>query len=161
MFERFGKFTSSASLNATAEGLKIEGDKESLKILAQENGIDEDDIFDYLDGVYDELVNPTMAAFGRIKVEANNLKLYEIMNDWCEYIKAQCVESAEMCEAVMRSDKGLEGCIAEILKWSFKHQYTIPGDIVKAAGITAGKVTLGIPGMGTVKNIIDKYYLGK
>ena len=34
-------------------------------------------------------------------------------------------------------------------------------EIVKAAGVTAGKVTLGIPGMGRAKKIIMDYYMGK
>ena len=40
LFERFGEFDSVEELNMTAEGLKAEGDLESLKILAVENGLD-------------------------------------------------------------------------------------------------------------------------
>ena len=32
--------------------------------------------------------------------------------------------------------------------------------ILKAAGVSAGKCTVGIPGMGTAKKIINNYYLG-
>ena len=39
MFERFGEFDSAEELNLTAEGLKTEGDMESLLVLAEENGI--------------------------------------------------------------------------------------------------------------------------
>ena len=36
----------------------------------------------------------------------------------------------------------------------------IDKDIIKAAGVSAGRVTLGIPGMGRSKKIIRDYYLG-
>lgn len=39
LFERFGEFDSVEELNMTAEGLKEEGDLESLKVLA-ERGLD-------------------------------------------------------------------------------------------------------------------------
>ena len=34
-------------------------------------------------------------------------------------------------------------------------------EIIKAAGVSAGKVTLGIPGMARAKQIITDYYMGK
>ena len=39
MFERFGEFDSYKELNEAAEGQFNEGDEESLRILAAENGI--------------------------------------------------------------------------------------------------------------------------
>ena len=47
------------------------------------------------------------------------------------------------------------------MKWGFKNQYPISKEIMKEAGVTASKVTLGIPGMGTAKKVITKYYMGK
>ena len=46
-------------------------------------------------------------------------------------------------------------------KWSFKNQIGIDKEILKAAGVTASRVTLGIPGMGRAKKIIRDYYMGK
>ena len=40
MFDRFGEFDSAAEINETAVNLRREGDIESLKVLATENGID-------------------------------------------------------------------------------------------------------------------------
>lgn len=57
--------------------------------------------------------------------------------------------------------KTLKGCIAAILTWSFKNQQTVDKDIIKAAGVSASKVTLGIPGMARAKKIITDYYMGK
>ena len=62
--------------------------------------------------------------------------------------------------AVRRKGKSLKGCIGALLAWSFKNQIPIDKEIIKAAGVNASKVTLGIPGMGRAKKIIREYYLG-
>lgn len=68
MFEKFGLMESAEELNKAAEGFRKEGDEESLIALAQENGIDEEDARDYMDGVVDEFVTTSMAAMGRMNV---------------------------------------------------------------------------------------------
>ena len=60
-----------------------------------------------------------------------------------------------------RKGKSLRGCIAALLKWSFKHQKNIDKDILKEAGVNASRVTSGTPGMATAREIIRTYYLGK
>ena len=60
-----------------------------------------------------------------------------------------------------KNRKSLKGCIAALLKWSFENQIPIEKEILKAAGVTAGRVTLGIPGMARAKQIITNYYMGK
>ena len=65
-----------------------------------------------------------------------------------------------MAVQVRKAGKTLKGCIGELLKWSFKNQWTVDKDIVKAAGVSASKVTFGVPGMGEAKKIIKAYYLG-
>lgn len=57
MFERFGEFDSAEELNLTAEGLKTEGDMESLLILAEENGIDKEDAEDYMGMIHRDIVS--------------------------------------------------------------------------------------------------------
>ena len=54
----------------------------------------------------------------------------------------------------------MKGCIAALLKWSFSNQQKIDKDILKAAGVSDGRVTLGIPGMARAKKIITDYYMG-
>ena len=161
MFDKFGEFDSAEEINEAAEGQLAEGDIESLKELAAENGIDREDVDDLLDGLIEELCNPLIAAFGKLKVEAKELKPCEIMEDWLEYIKARCCEDEQMAKAVRKKGKSLKGCIAELLKWSFKNQHDVDKDILKAAGVNAGRCTLGIPGMKRAKQIITEYYLGK
>lgn len=161
MFDKFGEFDSAAELNMCAEGLRTEGDIESLIKLAEENGIDKEDAQDYADRCVATFATPLMAALGKIEVECQELKPKEIMEDWVEYIKMQCVESEMMAVAVRHKDKSIKGCIAELLKWSFGNQIPIDKDIMTAAGVNAGRVTLGIPGMGRAKQIITEYYMRK
>lgn len=161
MFDKFGEFDSAEEINATAAGLLEEGDLEGLREMAKENGFDEDDVQDYIDGIYPELANTYTAAWNKLDVEMKELKVCEIMEDWVEYIRIKMEEEEEMQRAIRKKGKSLQGCIAELMKWGFKNQYPISREIMKEAGVTASKVTLGIPGMGTAKKIIAKYYLGK
>lgn len=70
MFEKYGELTLE-ELNNTAKGLADEGDMESLKILAKENGLDPLDVVDYMDGITNTLASPMSAAMGRLSVEYN------------------------------------------------------------------------------------------
>lgn len=161
MFDKFGEFDSAEEINETAAGLLEEGDLEGLREMAKENGFDEDDVQDYIDGIYPELANTYTAAWNKLEVEMKELKVCEIMEDWVEYIRIKMEEEEEMQRAIRKKGKSLQGCIAELMKWGFKHQYPISNKIMKEAGVTASKVTLGIPGMGTAKKVITKYYMGK
>ena len=107
------------------------------------------------------LCDQLTAALGKIDVEAAELKPKEIMEDWVEYLRGQCMENELLAFNVRKKGKSLKGCIAALLMWSFKNQQTVDKDIIKAAGVSAGKVTLGIPGMARAKQIITDYYMGK
>lgn len=161
MYERFGEFNSAEEINETAVNLRREGDTESIKILAKENGIDEDVAEVFIEGALLYLCDNMTAAIGKLDIEEKDLKAKEIMADWADYIKARCFEDENMAKAVRRKDKSLKGCIGALLTWSFKNQIPVDKDIMKAAGVTAGRCTLGIPGIGTAKKIITEYYLGK
>ena len=159
--EQFGIFDSYEEMNELAENLFNEGDIESIRKMAAENGILEDYVELYLDGETPELCDAETAALGKLDMECLELKPKEIMEDWTDYIKAQCMEHKAVALSVRKNDKSLKGCIAALLSWSFKNQQTVDKDIIKAAGVSAGRVTLGIPGMGRAKKIIKEYYLGK
>lgn len=161
MFDRFGEFDSAAEINETAVNLRREGDTDSLKILARENGIDVDILAEFTKGKQLFLCDDMVAALGKLDIEAKSVKCTEIMEDWVEYIRSQCFEHPEMARAVRKKGKSLAGCIAALLHWSFKNQNPVDKEIMKAAGVTAGRCTLGIPGMATAKKIITNYYLGK
>lgn len=160
MFDKFGEFDSWEEINKAAEGQKAEGDIEALKELAKENGICPEDVEDYLDNMIDTLCTPLTAAIGKLSIEKDRLKPKDIMQDWTDYIEGLCTEKTEMCIAVRKKGKSLKGCIAELLKWSYKNSHEIDDDIKKAAGINSANVKLGIPGVLNARKIIKEYYLG-
>lgn len=159
MFEKYGEFDSWEELNKAAEGQKAEGDSKALKELAEENGIDEFDAQDYLDGMTDTLCTPLSAALGKLEVEKKDLKPSEIVTDWIDYIQSYVMEDNQMCLAVRKKGKSLIGCIGKLLKWSFSHKYQVDTRIIKASGIINSHVEMGIPGMATAKGIIRQYYM--
>lgn len=158
MFEKFGEMDSFGEINELAENLFNEGDMESLKVMARENGIDDEITELYIRGNIPELCDPLTAALGKIDIECDDLKPKEIMEDWVEYLKGQCMDNEVLALQVRKKGKSLKGMIGALLKWSFGHQQQIDKDIIKAAGVKAGRVTLGIPGMGRAKQIIKDYY---
>lgn len=161
MFDRFGEFGSAEEINETAVNLRKEGDRESIMALAEENGIEAEVAELFVGGELFYLCDAMTAAIGKIEVESRELKTEEIMQDWAEYIKARCFEDAGMAAAVRKEGKSLKGCIAALLKWSFANQIPVDKDILREAGVNAGRVTLGIPGIGTAKQIITDYYRGR
>lgn len=161
MFDKFGEMNSFTEINELAENLFNEGDIDSLKEMAKENGISEEYVELYLEMEIPVLCDPLTAALGKIEMECEELKPKEIMEDWVEYIKGQCMENELIAYRVRKKGKSLKGCIGALLKWSFGNQQSIDKEIIKAAGVKAGKVTLGIPGMGRAKKIIRDYYMGK
>ncbi len=159
LYEKFGEFESAEEINRAAAAQMAEGDTEAVYVIAEENGIDREDAEDYIDGAAPELCTPVMAALGKLKVEAEELKPEEIMEDWLTYIRIQCAEHPETAAAVRRKGKSLRGCIAELLIWSFHNAAAVDQGIVKAAGIKQNyPVKLGIPGMARARRIITEYY---
>lgn len=160
MFDIFGEFNSAEEINEAAAAQLQEGDTDAVMTIARENGIDEDDAQDYIDGMVDKLCSPLMAAFGKIEVETEELQPKEIIEDWVTYIKKRCTECEDMAVVVRTKGKSIKGCIAALLKWSFTNSYDVDKNIVKQAGIRNSNVKMGIPGMATAYKLIDEYYLG-
>lgn len=68
MFDRFGEFDSAAEINETAVNLRKEGDMGSLKVLAEENGIDQDILEVFIDGTLLYICDDMTAAIGKIEI---------------------------------------------------------------------------------------------
>jgi hypothetical protein len=168
MFERFGEFDSAQELNKAAEGLKAKKDEDALVKLAEENGLSREDAEDYMDDVTPELASPLQAAVGKIRVEAKNLNIEGILEDWENAIIDICTENAEMQVAVRKKGKSLCDCMAALIKFAFENKVQVGERIVKACKINHnGKIEqmraplyLGIPNKATVKKIVTEYYLG-
>lgn len=160
MFEKYGNFNSAEEINKKAKELIESGDTQSIYTLAEENGLVKEDAEDYIDGCVEELCSIPMAAIGKLKVEKAAVKTEGIIEDWISHIETLCTDEWPVAVAVRRSDKNLKGCIAELLKWSWKHCYAIDSEVAKLAGVS-GNVKLGIPSMRTAFQIIRSYYLGE
>ena len=160
LYEKYGEFDSYTEINMAAANQKAEGDMNAIKEIAKENGIDEMDAEDFINGDVSELCSPLMAATGKIKVEKEAMNLKEIMADWADDVVKEC-ENEAFALAVRRKGKSLAGAIGEVLKESWKIKEKIPSEIEKAAGIHAGNasVEMGIPGRATVRKILKQYYL--
>lgn len=160
MEKRFGTFSTAEDLNGVAEAEKAEGDWEALYVLAEENGLDKETVDDFmlLEGI--SFTTPLEAAYGKLDMEMKEIRTDEIISDWIDYIRQCCVDVEGFSEKVFDPDKTLEGCIADIMKWSLDHAYEIDKKICKAAGINIQTVKLGIPGMRTAKRLIREYYEG-
>ncbi len=159
MFDKFGEMNSYEEINTLAENLFNEGDFESVKIMSKENGIPQEVAEMYLAGNIPELCDAQTAALWKIDVETSELEPKDIMEDWVEYLRGQVMDNKNLALAVRRKGKSLKGMIGALLKWSFAHHREVDKDILKAASVSAQRVTLGIPGMGMAKKIIRDYYM--
>ena len=162
MFDKYGKFDSAAELIQAIQGQIDEGDMDAAFEIGRENGLEDDDILDIADGVpIEEVLTPCITALGKLQIEAKAYQKNDsIIIDWIEYIKALAIDSEEVSVMIRRKGKSLSGCLGELLKYSYNHAFSIPGDIVKAAGISNANVKLGIPNAGKCKEIIRTYYGG-
>ena len=162
LFERFGEFDSVEELNMTAEGLKEEGDLESLKVLAVENGLDAADAEDYANGIVTELSSDLMAAAGKIAVEGKVLGIDGIMSDWKDTVIEECAEDR-------KKGKYLKEYMAKLIQYSFENKVPVSAEILKITKVKHngklenfnGPLYLGIPNRMEVRKIARKYYLGE
>lgn len=160
MFEKFGEMDSCKEINDLAENLFNEQDTESIRAMAEENGIPEDYVELYLDGEIPYLCDAQSAAMGKLDMECKNLKMKGIMLDWVEYIRGTCMEDDLIAHQVRKKGKTLKGCMAALLIRSFQNRISVDQEIIKAAKIPAARVEFGVPSMGEAKQLIRNYYLG-
>ena len=160
MWDKFGEFDSWEEINRAAKAQLEEGDMDAVRVIAEENGIDAEDAEDFCIGAIDELTVPALAAVGKLEVEAKDLQLTGLLDDWKEFIVQMCMGDGEMALAVRRKGKSLKDCMGEILEESFAMKNRLDDRIVKAAGLRP-PVYLGIPGKAQIRKIVRKYYLGE
>ena len=105
MFEKFGEMSSHKEINELAENLFNEGDADSLREMARENGIPDDYVEMYLAGDTPALCDALTAALGKIDVESAELKPKEIMEDWVEYLRGRCLEDEKVAIQVRKKEQ--------------------------------------------------------
>lgn len=171
MEKKFGIFNTVEELNRAAAAQKAEGDLEALIGLATENGLEKEDAEDYMDSddAEDTLCNETMAAIGKLKLEAEDLKLESQMKDWKDFVVQMLMEyptqhmeedGAALANAVFNPDKKLLDVLAAGLKLASKNRVTVDRRITKAAGLPESAGQIGMCGRDELKKIILDYYMG-
>ena len=72
MFDKFGEMDSYKEINELAGNLFNEGDTESLREMAKENGIPEEFVEMYLQGDIPEICDAMTAAIGKLEWKQKN-----------------------------------------------------------------------------------------
>lgn len=157
MFDKFGEFDSAEDLNVTAATMLEEGKVSDLISLGLENGIDKDDIQDFIDGVAAELCTPLMAAVGKLTLESKELNLPVSMEGYVLMIQDMATTDKALAKGIRKKGKKLVEALGAILKLSSKNRVQLPKELTKAAGIPAN-VYVGDVDKATFKKTIREYY---
>lgn len=156
MFDKFGKM-SYDELIRTAKAEKEEGDEEALIALAQENGLDQEDAEDYMDDLTEVLCTPREAAVARIEMEAKDLEVSGIWEEWKDFVLEMCMQEEDLACAVCRKSRSLLGLFGKLLKLGFDSKQRVDKRICKEAGLNDNVYT-GIPTRQQVAETISNYY---
>lgn len=166
------KFKTVKELNIVAAVMKIDRNLTGLIELAEKYGLEKEDVEDYMDSndAEDTLCNETMAAIGKLKLEAEDLKLESQMKDWKDFVVQMLMEyptqhmeedGAALANAVFNPDKKLLDVLAAGLKMASKNRVTIDRRITKAAGLPESAGQIGMCGRDELKKIVLDYYMGE
>lgn len=166
MWDKFGEFDSAEEINRIALNLREEGDVEALKLLVLENGIDEEDGFDFADGLLDELVTNKLAALGKLDMESKDLKIEGILKDWVDELRAICAKDEAFAIAVRRKGKDLAGYIALMIEEGYKNRVVVDKRIVNKTTtiksiIGSHEFSIAILNMAERKKLARIYYMGE
>ena len=156
MFDKFGKMNYD-ELIRTAKAEKEEGDEEALIALAQENGLDQEDAEDYMDDLTEVLCTPREAAVARIEMEAKDLEVSGIWEEWKGFALEMCMQEEDLACAVCRKNRSLLGLFEKLLKLGFDSKQRVDKRICKEAGLNDNVYT-GIPTRQQVAETISNYY---
>lgn len=160
LYEKYGEFDSYEEINEAAANQKAQGDLEAVKEIAKENGIDEMDLEDFLNGDMDTLCTLTSAAVGKLTAEKEQMEMVELMSDWEAWIEKECLENPDFAKAVRKKGHSLAEVMAKLMDYAFENAIDVPKEILKHSKSRASKVTFGVPGMITVARLVREYYLG-
>ena len=166
------KFKTVKELNIVAAVMKIDRNLTGLIELAEKYGLEKEDAEDYMDSndAEDTLCNETMAAIGKLKLEAEDLKLESQLKDWKDFVVQMLMEyptqhmeedSAALANAVFDPDKNLLDVLAAGLKLSSENRIEVDKRIIQAARLPESAACIGMCGRDDLKKIILDYYLGK
>lgn len=169
MFDTFGYFDSAEEINEKADELFNAGEFDNIKELAKENGIDEYMADIFIGGETPVLCDVATAAIGRIEIEAKDLEISGVLEDWKNVIEEMCLEDEDMQQAVRQEDKTLVKFMAQLLGFAFNNKEKVSDEIVNITVVEhngkeekmRGPIYLGIPNKRQVKEMAKAYYLGE
>lgn len=127
MFDKFGEFDSVEELNKAAEGFLREGDLDSIRALAEENGLDKEEAEDYIAEHVPELATLYSAAFGRMVVEQREIdKLKTLVERMPLQVILSMVQGMateeNMAAAVMKKGKRISEIYKAMREEAGKHK---------------------------------------
>ncbi len=155
-YEKFGEFDSWEEINRAASAQKAEGDFEAVKAIAEENGIDEMDVQDYLDGMMPELCTPLTAANGKLDVEAAGLNLPMMMQMWVDHIRGMLAgdDDDSLKKGIRRKGKNMAELFGKLIVETSRTRKNTPAEIVTAAR----KIDKSIPSTLPIGDISKKRF---
>lgn len=122
MFKVFGEFESAEEINKSAEGLLEEGDKENLYVLAEENGLDKEDVDDFIDGM-GEFCTVFSAAVGKLNIEKKYAdKEIKLILDTIVSMAMTLCRDESFAAAVRGKGKNTKEIIESMKKAAGKHK---------------------------------------
>lgn len=171
LYEKFGEFDSAEEINRAALAQISQGDYEAVKTIAKENGIDEGEAQDFLEGIYPELCGPFSAAVGKLHVEAKALGLPMTMQLWVEHIILMMEKDLDLedgldevlMKGIRRKGKNMAELFGKLIVETSRTRKNTPAEIVTAARKIDSSIPSTLP-IGDIskkrfEEIVREYYI--
>lgn len=152
MFSQFGEVSSAKELNLAADGFREEGDIESLKAFAVENGFTEEHALNWVKErethLDVEFCDPITAAIAKLELEKKeNKELGIFADDIIEYLESG-LDDCNLAAGIRAEGKRLKEAAKRIWDEGKKNTINVNGTRVGYCGPMKGF------------NLIRDYYLG-
>ena len=165
LYAKFGEFDSAEEINRAALAQISQGDYEAVKAIAKENGIDEMDAQDFIDGIYPELCGPFTAAVGKLEVEAEALGLPMVMQLWADHIKGMLASDDDdsLKKGIRRKGKNMAELFGKLIVETSRTRKNTPSEIVAAARKLDSSIPSTLP-IGDIskkrfEEVVREYYI--
>ena len=171
LYEKFGEFDSAEEINRAALAQISQGDYEAVKTIAKENGIDEGEAQDFLEGLYPELCGPFSAAVGKLHVEAEALGLPMTMQLWVEHIILMMEKDLDLedgldevlMKGIRQKGKNMAELFGKLIVETSRTRKNTPAEIVTAARKIDSSIPSTLP-IGDIskkrfEEIVREYYI--
>ena len=121
LFDQFGEMGSAKELNICADGFREEGDIESLKALAVENGFTEEDALSYAKDREEhldvEFCNPISAAIAKLDLETD----HGANEQAAELLKSE-LDDMELTAGIRKKGKRLKKAFKKVEEYARSHK---------------------------------------